>query len=150
MPEARQRSTAPLWWGLVAAAGAMVCNVVFFTDFTFKRPVVYLSVALAVAALALTVIGVSRAFSGNHSAVRRAFHGLVLLVSLFLVGISGYAFHEARKIPPANTAPEVGQVVPDFTLSDTHGRPVTLSKLFETDGQPANKGVLLVFYRGYW
>ena len=37
---------------------------------------------------------------------------------------------------------KVGATAPDFTLNDTNGKPVTLSKL--------RKPVVLVFYRGYW
>jgi hypothetical protein len=59
----------------------------------------------------------------------------------------------------------VGQKAPDFTLSDTNGKPVSLSELLSTpiNGKTMNapvgnaqqaptspKGVLLVFYRGYW
>jgi peroxiredoxin len=45
----------------------------------------------------------------------------------------------------------VGQQAPEFSLSDTDGRAVSLSELLST---PVNgrvpKGVVLVFYRGYW
>ena len=48
-------------------------------------------------------------------------------------------------------APQVGQKAPDFTLSDTSNKPMSLAGLLT---QPINgkspKGVLLIFYRGYW
>jgi len=37
---------------------------------------------------------------------------------------------------------KVGEIAPDFTLSDLHGKQVKLSK--------ARMPVVLVFYRGYW
>ncbi len=37
---------------------------------------------------------------------------------------------------------KVGEIAPDFTLSSTAGKQITLSKVREP--------VVLVFYRGYW
>jgi peroxiredoxin len=57
----------------------------------------------------------------------------------------------AKQLPASRGAPQVGQKAPDFTLKDTSEKPVALSELLST---PVNgskpKGVLLVFYRGYW
>jgi peroxiredoxin len=58
-----------------------------------------------------------------------------------------------RELPSADSAPQVGQRVPDFTLADTSGKPLSLHQLLESSSQsPAAtpKAVLLVFYRGYW
>ena len=52
----------------------------------------------------------------------------------------------------------VGQRVPDFTLSDTSGQPVSLDQLLAPAGSAstsqsqaqAPNAVLLIFYRGYW
>jgi peroxiredoxin len=57
-----------------------------------------------------------------------------------------------RQLPPSNGAPRVGQKAPDFTLPDTDGNPVTLSKLFEpgAGGGEGARSALLIFYRGYW
>jgi peroxiredoxin len=54
-------------------------------------------------------------------------------------------------MPAARGAPRVGQKAPEFALSDTNGKTVTLAELLSTPikGKPA-KGVLLIFYRGYW
>ena len=38
----------------------------------------------------------------------------------------------------------VGEIAPDFTLVDHHGRKVTLSE------SKTKSTVVLVFYRGYW
>ncbi len=55
----------------------------------------------------------------------------------------------------AASALEVGQKAPDFTLADTNGKTVSLSELLTRpiEGKAASsnpKGVLLIFYRGYW
>ena len=46
---------------------------------------------------------------------------------------------------------EEGKKAPEFSLSDTNGKLVSLSELLTTpvDGKTP-KGVVLVFYRGYW
>jgi hypothetical protein len=73
---------------------------------------------------------------------------LGVLVMAFFIFI---AFIEARRLPASAGAPQVGQKAPDFTLTDANNKPVTLAELLT---QPINnkppKGVLLIFYRGYW
>ena len=46
---------------------------------------------------------------------------------------------------------KVGQKAPDFTLTDSNDKPVTLAQLLTEpiNNQPP-KAVLLIFYRGYW
>ena len=53
-------------------------------------------------------------------------------------------------LPKSPNAPAVGSKAPDFTLPDTNGNPVTLSKLYEAQRSARGAWVLLVFYRGYW
>lgn len=50
------------------------------------------------------------------------------------------------RVTPAATVsepPSIGDLAPDFTLSDQTGRSVTLSKA-------RGRNVVLVFYRGHW
>ena len=58
----------------------------------------------------------------------------------------------ARRIPaPSAGMPHVGERVPDFTLPDSDGNPVSFTQLLSgSGGEAAPKTVLLVFYRGYW
>jgi peroxiredoxin len=57
----------------------------------------------------------------------------------------------ARRLPASHGAPQVGKQAPVFTLADMNGKTVSLSELIAS---PINgktpRGVLLVFYRGYW
>ena len=73
------------------------------------------------------------------------FKGTNLWTLIFAIFIAG------RFLPPSTGAPHVGQKVPEFTLSDAKGRQVSLNQLTSepVDGK-APKGVLLVFYRGWW
>jgi peroxiredoxin len=48
---------------------------------------------------------------------------------------------------------QVGQKAPEFVLADANNNPVALSSLLSAampGSQAPPKGVLLVFYRGYW
>ena len=53
----------------------------------------------------------------------------------------------AAALPATAPALEVGQKAPDFTLPDTNHQNVALAQLLAA---PGAKGVLLIFYRGYW
>src|ERR1043165_834956 len=70
---------------------------------------------------------------------------LLLAVALGLL-VAGVRRAPGRKIV-ALIVPAVGAKAPDFTLPDANGKPVALSQLL---GAPNSKGVLLIFYRGYW
>ena len=52
----------------------------------------------------------------------------------------------ASRVPLSPTAPRVGQKAPDFTLVDSTRHQVSLAQLLAS----SPRGVLLIFYRGYW
>ena len=80
------------------------------------------------------------------------------ILAAFSVAVFGFfifsTFILARRLPVSHSAPQISQKAPDFTLSDTNGKPVSLSQLIsarnEQESGTAPKGVLLIFYRGYW
>jgi hypothetical protein len=171
MPEQteRRRNRAP-WIALLLALAAMLSNAGFFLGLPGQKAIPLLSLALAIAALACAVVGVARAFrqplvyGGKGGKVSSSILGVVtLLICVF----AGFAFFQARALPVATGAPQVGQKAPYFTLAETHGIQVSLDELLgRAPGSlaagappPANspylsyvrpKAVLLVFYRGYW
>jgi peroxiredoxin len=55
-------------------------------------------------------------------------------------------FIGAKRVPASQHAPQVGQKAPDFTLLDSNRKPVSLSQLVAS----SPRGVILIFYRGYW
>jgi peroxiredoxin len=70
-----------------------------------------------------------------------------VILGLFVFTI----FVAGRWLPASKGAPQVGQVVPNFVLPDTNGNQVSLDELLVSPiNGSAPKGVLLVFYRGYW
>ena len=159
MPDAAQRrkNIAP-WWGFLFAVAAVGCNAAFFLRPPLQWALPLLSLLFAILALTFLVTGLRRAF-GQADLYRGKVLSIVLtVVALFPVGLTAFAFVKARELPSSTAAPKVGQRVPDFTLSDTSGKPVSLDQLLApassattTASQaPAPKAVLLIFYRGYW
>jgi hypothetical protein len=159
MPDAteRRRNTAP-WWGLLFALGAIGCNVAFFVSPPLQGALPWLSVLFGVLALAFLATGLRRAFGRAHVYRGKVLSVVLTVIALFPLGLTAFAFVKARELPSSTAAPQVGQRVPDFTLSDTSGKPVSLDQLLAAapsastsqSQASAPKAVLLIFYRGYW
>jgi hypothetical protein len=149
-----KRRNWAVWLGFLFALGAMLCNVVLFLGPPGQRAIAWLSVPLAVAALILLARGLQHAFGKPQAHPGKILSSIVSLVSLLLAGLAIFIFFHARALPPFGAAPQVGQKVPDFTLANTTGQPVSLDQLFlpatgNSQGVPP-RAVLLIFYRGYW
>jgi hypothetical protein len=159
MPDATQRrkNTAP-WWGFLFALGAIGCNMAFFVNPPLQGALPWLSLLFALLALAFLATGLRRAFAQAPVYRGKVLSIVLTVIALFPLGLSGFAFVKARELPGSTAAPQVGQRVPDFTLSDTSGQPVSLDQLLAPTGSAstsqsqaqAPKAVLLIFYRGYW
>jgi hypothetical protein len=146
-----RRNVAP-WWGLLFAVGAIGCNVAFFVSSPLQGALPWLSLLFAGLALIFLVTGLWRALGRPQLYRGKTLSVLLSVIAFFAVGLTTFAFVSSRKLPSSTTAPQVGQRVPDFTLSDTSGTRVSLDQLLApaASGSPAPKAVLLVFYRGYW
>ncbi len=142
----------PLWAGFVMALVAFISYPFFFVRFPVTRDFPWANLLLFASAAALLLTGVRRAF-GPARPRRSKFAGVIvatlgaLVIGLFVFSI----FILASWLPASKGAPQVGQGAPDFNLVDSAGQTVALSALLT---EPINgktpKGVLLVFYRGYW
>jgi hypothetical protein len=143
-----------LWLGFLFALGAILCNAIFFVNLPGQRAIPWLSLVLAVVALLFLARGLKRAFGQPRVYGGKIPSSIFAVVSLLLAGVALFAFFSARTMPAPAGAPQVGQKVPDFTLADTSGQPVSLAQLFApaADGSQVipPKAVLLIFYRGYW
>lgn len=148
----QRRRNGALWAGFVLMLLALLSNALFFIGVPGQRALPWLILLLSVVALALVIDGLRRVFSqpqiyrGKVSAV------ILAVLSLLLFGFGLLASYSGRNIPAAPGAPQVGQKAPEFSLSDSNGKPVSLSQLLSAPLTNAShpKGVLLVFYRGYW
>ena len=101
---------------------------------------------------ALLFVGLRRAFAPDRRLLSKivaltltTFSALIFAMFIFV------AFVAARWLPPSTGAPQVNQKAPGFELIDTNNKPVSLTGLLlqPINSKPA-KGVLLIFYRGYW
>jgi hypothetical protein len=144
-----------IWSGFLLAVAAVPGYFLFLARFPITRNVPWTSWLMFAAAGGLLWAGVRRAFA-NPEVYRGKTLGPVLAgLSLGAVGLFAYAtLYASRQLPAAAGAPAVGDKAPEFALADTSGRMVALSMLLSEPmpGMPAGKprGVLLVFYRGYW
>jgi hypothetical protein len=131
---------------------AIGCNAAFFVNAPGQRIFPWLSLLFAGGALIALAIGVRRAYGGPQNYRGRTLTVVLTVVALLPIALSGLGFVAMRKLPSAAEAPQVGQKVPDFTLPDTSGKPVSLDQLLapaDTESR-APRAVLLIFYRGYW
>jgi hypothetical protein len=135
-----------LWSGFLTAAIAFVSYFLFFYQFPITRDFPWVNYLLFALGAGFLAIGLQRAFAGPILAVLSA---AVLGAFCYVV------FIESKALPSASDALRVGQKAPDFLLSDTGGKPVSLAALLsspiggKSGSAHAPRGVLLIFYRGY-
>ena len=149
-----RRFNWPLWVGFVLTLAAFFTYFAVFVWFPSTRDFPWANLLIFLIAIVLLVMGVRRGFASDrpHPTRSKVVTSIVATLSVVILGLFVFAvFVAARWLPASKGAPQVGQRVPDFTLTDTTGKPVSLTELRTSpiDGN-APKGVLLVFYRGYW
>lgn len=144
----------PIWVGFLLSVIAFLSYPFVFVWFPFTRDFPWANLMLFALAALLLLAGVRRAFALDRPHPKRSkITGSV--VAILCVAIFGFfifiAFIGARWLPASTGHPQVGQKAPDFTLSDTSGKSVSLSELLTSPiNGKAPRGVLLIFYRGYW
>jgi hypothetical protein len=114
----------------------------------------WLSLLLPILGLVFCVVGLKRAFAEPQIFRGKIGGSILTVISVLFVALSVWGFLHARAVPGSSRAPQVGQKIQEFTLTDTSGQSVSLSHLLSTPidstSGKAPKAVLLVFYRGYW
>ena len=141
-----------IWAAFLVTFGGLLSFPLLFVRFPSTRDFPWVNFLLVAFAIVLLVIGLRRAFQPGRSKLAKALVLVLTTLSVALIGLFLWSFFIlAKQLPPSRGAPQVGQKAPDFTLTDTSEKQVMLSELLST---PMNgtkpKGVLLVFYRGYW
>lgn len=146
----------PAWAGLLLSVLAFVSYFVVFARFPLTRNVPWANFLLFGAAVLLLVAGLKRGFTGAGSLGGKLVSSVLALLSLSILGAFCFVvFRGTRQLPASHGAPAVGQKAPDFTLRDTRDNLVSLSALLAAPLEPARsaaapRGVLMIFYRGYW
>jgi len=141
-----------LWAGFVLTIFSFLSYPFLFIDYPILRDFPWLNLILFALALGLIILGVRRAFRPGRKSISKVSAVIVATLGVLIMAFFIFiAFIEARRLPASAGAPQVGQRAPDFTLTDINHKPVALAELL---AQPVNnkpaKGVLLIFYRGYW
>ncbi len=143
-----------IWAGFLLSFFALASYPLIFVEWPLTRDFPWANILLFVAALILVLVGLRRGFGTDRGWFSKiGASALAALSVLLLAGFIMVAFVASKWLPAAAGAPQVGQKAPGFTLADSSGKPVTLSELLTLPiqlGSPEPKGVLLIFYRGYW
>jgi hypothetical protein len=147
-----------IWTGFLLSLFGFISYFTVFVSFPVTRDFPWVNLLLFAAAAALLVVGVRRAYAPDrtHPKWSKIIGTVVATLSVAIFGFFIFAtFIMARQLPASHGAPQVGQKAPDFSLSDISGKPVSLSEMMASPvngkvGSPNPRGVLLVFYRGYW
>ena len=149
-----RRFNWPLWVGFLLTLAAFMTYFSVFVWYPATRDFPWANLLIFLLAGALLFAGVRRGFASDRSHPTRSkiVTSIVSALSLAVFGFFVFAvFVAARWLPASKAAPQVGQRAPDFSLTDTTGKQVSLNELLSTPiNGSAPKGVLLVFYRGYW
>jgi len=141
-----------IWAGFLVSVFAFLSYPFIFVNWPVTRDIPWANFALFVIAAALLFVGVRKAFKPDRRLISKIATSVLTTLSLLFLGFFVFVvFIAARWLPASVGAPQVGQKAPDFTLSDTSNKPTSLADLLT---QPINgkspRGVLLIFYRGYW
>ena len=149
-----RRLNWPLWAGFVLTIAAFLTFFFVFVKFPVTRDFPWANLLIFAIALVFLFAGVRRGFASDrpHPTRSKIVTSIVTTVSLVILGLFVFTiFVVGRWLPASKGAPQVGQRAPDFTLPDTTGKQISLNELLTTPmNGSAPKGVLLVFYRGYW
>jgi hypothetical protein len=149
-----RRFNWPLWTGLLLTLVGFFSYLTVFLWFPITRDFPWANLLLFLLAAVLLFIGLRRAFAADRPRplLSKIVASLVTAFSAFIIAAFIFGFFVfARWIPASRDAPQVGQKAPEFTLTDTSGKSVSLGELLSTPiNGNAPKGVLLIFYRGYW
>jgi len=149
-----RRLNWPLWVGFVLTIAAFLTYFFVFVWFPVTRDFPWANLLIFVVALVFIFAGVRRGFASDrpHPTRSKIVTSIVATLSVVILGLFVFTiFVGGRWLPASKGAPQVGSRAPDFTLPDANGKQVSLNELLASPiNGTAPKGVLLIFYRGYW
>ena len=143
-----------LWIGLLLTLIGGFSYIAVFIWFPITRDFPWANLLIFGVAVVFLWLGLRRGFARERAHPKRSkvITSLVTLFSVAIIALFLFSYFVfARWLPASTGAPQVGQKVPEFTLPDSTGKQVSLNELLTApiDGK-APKGVLIIFYRGYW
>lgn len=158
-----QRFNWQIWAGFLLSLIASLSYPLVFVRFPVTRDFPWANLLLFGIAAALLWVGLRRAWASQkpdregeltprHPRRSRIVSTILATLSVAIIGVFIFAaFIMSRWLPVSHGAPQIGQKAPAFSLLDSNKRMVSLSELLATPIRgTAPRGVLLIFYRGYW
>ena len=142
----KRRRNFLIWAGFAIVLIAFLSYVPLFAVFPITRDIPWANYLLFLIGGALLFAGTRRAFR-DSATYRGKISGSILAVlsaAIFALFVAGVTYL-SKLIPPADTALAVGRKAPVFALVDTAGKQVTSTDLLKN-----HRGIVLIFYRGYW
>ena len=156
-----RRLNWPIWLGLLLSFFAFFSYPLIFVNWATTRDFPWANLILLAIAEVFIVIGLKRAFAPERRILSKIVGAVgAVLSGLVLIGFIFVAFIAPRQLPQSANAPQVGQKAPPFTLTDINNKQMSFSDLLSqpipsdraemvSTARPP-KGLLLIFYRGYW
>lgn len=143
-----------LWGGLLLTIAGFMSYFFVFVWFPITRDFPWANFAIFLLAGVLLFLGLRRGFASDrpHPTRSKIISVIVSAFCVLVIGLFAFGyFVVGRMLPASKGAPQVGQRAFDFTLPDTTGKQVSLNELMTAPiNGKAPRGVLLIFYRGYW
>ena len=135
-----------VWAGFGLSLLAFLSYYLVFFRWPGTRDVPWVNLLLFFVGGVSLGMGLSRAYR-EPARYRGKISGAVLgALSALVFGLFCYInFSLAKNLPSASAGLHAGQQAPSFTLLDANSKPVALSELLKN-----NRGLVLIFYRGYW
>lgn len=147
-----KRINWPLWLGFLLSVVAFLSYPLVFVNWASTRDFPWANLVLFAVAALLVFLGIRRAFAPDRRRLSKIVASVIASLSVLIIAMFIFvAFVASRWLPPSAGAPQVAQKVPEFSLTDTTNKTVSLAEILTQpiNGKPA-RGALLVFYRGYW
>jgi hypothetical protein len=144
----------PLWAGFLFCLLGFASYPFVFAKFPITRDIPWANYLLFGTGVVLLFVGLKRAFQQSQQDRGKITGSILGALSVLALGFFFFiVFHMTRQLPVSAAAPRVGEQAPEFVLPDSSSDPVSLSSLLSAPLATSHvlpKGVLLVFYRGYW
>src|ERR1017187_5942457 len=141
----KRRWNIPIWAGFAIVVLSVISYIPVFALFPSTRDVPWVNYLLFLTGGVLLALGLKRAYR-EPDRYRGKISGPILSVlSLLIAGFFVFGVLYLTKLPVSSRAPLGRQPAPLFTLANAEGKQTALADLLK--GQ---RGVILIFYRGYW
>jgi len=143
-----------VWIGFLLCVVGFFSYPFFFARYPVTRDVPWVNFLILAGGLGFLLSGLWRAFGRSQEYKGKILGPIFGFIGLVAAALFCFViFFGSKQLPKSAGAPKIGQKAPDFTLVDTNHKEVSLASLLAAplpnSGAPP-KGVLLIFYRGYW